>query len=207
MEISIMATAKINGSNYTTPPNTKSSGAKNVGGASTRIVTNTLLDGVAVTRGVGDKYGSVVVNNNTADKAISGNDFAKNTVKPIGTRLTSSMIGPASSLRRGIHSLVKVTNRLDTTGIRANKYNRVTNTWDVGYPQTSVDYLKADTATVVSAAQSAGADYNGDGAVNGSDTTALTNSRIYTNTGSAGAYPVCFKLGNKVPFSKYTKVF
>ena len=92
-----MATANISGSDYTVPPNTKNSGANNSGGASTRISTTNLLDGVGVSRSNNEVFASTVVDNDSADKAVSGGEFAYDNLKPITKRVTTQLAGVAST--------------------------------------------------------------------------------------------------------------
>lgn len=151
-----MATANVSGSDYTVPPNTKNSGANNDGGASTRITTTTLLDGVGVSRYNDDVFASTVVDNDSADKAISAGVFSHNHVKPVTKRVTTELAGVASDalkttagqpgLIRSIHKLEVLRTRRFTTAIRANKYNRYTGVWDAGSPVVAVDSLASDTA-------------------------------------------------------------
>lgn len=151
-----MATANISGSDYTVPPNTKGSGANNGGGASTKISTTSLLDGVGVSRYNTEVFASTVVDNNSADKAVSGGEFAHDHVKPITKRVTTELAGVASNvltttagqpgLIRSIHKLETLRTRRFTTAIRANKYNRYTGAWDAGFPVVATDSLSSDTA-------------------------------------------------------------
>lgn len=151
-----MATANVSGSNYTVPPNVRGSGARNAGGASTRISTTSLVDGVGVSRYNTGVFASTVLDNGSADEAVSAGTFAYNNVKPIAKRVTTTLSGVSNTvlrsgadqpgLIRSIHKLETLRTRRLTTALRANKYNRSTGNWDSGYPVVAVDSLSTDTA-------------------------------------------------------------
>lgn len=151
-----MATAKISGSDYTVPPNTKGSGARNAGGASTRVSTTSLVDGVGVSRYNTRVFASTVLDNGSADEAVSAGTFAYNNVKPVAKRVSTTLSGVSNTvlqsgaaqpgLIRSIHKLETLRTRRLTTALRANKYNRSTGNWDAGYPVVAVDSLATDTA-------------------------------------------------------------
>lgn len=100
--------------------------------------------------------GSVVVDNNSANKAVNAGVFANNTQRPIARKVTTVLGGVSNTvLRSGAArpELVKSINKLETlrtrrftTAIRENKYNRVTGRFDVGYPVVGVDNLATDNA-------------------------------------------------------------
>lgn len=151
-----MATAKISGSDYTVPPNTRGSGARNAGGASTRVSTTSLVDGVSVSRYNTGVFASTVLDNGWADEAVSAGTFAYNNVKPVAKRVSTTLSGVSNTvlrsgadqpgLIRSIHKLEVLRTRRLTTALRANKYNRSTGNWDAGYPVVAVDSLATDTA-------------------------------------------------------------
>jgi hypothetical protein len=153
-----MATAKASDGNaYSVPPNRPSSGSKNDGGSAAKLGSNTsLLDNVAVSRSQSDVFGSTVLDNDWADKVISGGTFAHNHVRPITKRVTTELAGVASTalsttagqpgLIRSIHKLEVLRTTKTASGIRDNKFNRFTHEWDNGYPQVSADTLASDTA-------------------------------------------------------------
>lgn len=144
-----MATAKVNGSDYSVPPNTKNSGAVNDSGASTRIGSSTNLSNVSIARSNTDVFASTVIDNSWANKALNSGSFAYNNRKPVAQRSTSTIAGVANSAIKsganvpgqvkGINKMEVVRTRKLTSAIRANKYNRYTNTWDEGYPAVAVD--------------------------------------------------------------------
>ena len=151
-----MAIAKVSGSDYTVPPNTKGSGARNAGGASTRVSTTSLVDGVGVSRYNTGVFASTVLDNGSADEAVSAGTFAYNNVKPVAKRVSITLSGVSNTvlqsgasqpwLIRSIHKLETLRTRRLTTALRANKYNRSTGNWDAGYPVVAVDSLNTDTA-------------------------------------------------------------
>jgi hypothetical protein len=106
-------------------------------------------------------FGSVVVEDVTtlqdyASKAVSAGEFAYNNVKPISSLITSELAGVSNDAIkttgndgdtiRSINKLEVVRTRKFTSAIRENKYNRVTNTFDAGYPQVQVDTFATDEA-------------------------------------------------------------
>lgn len=151
-----MATANVSGSNYTVPPNVKGSGARNSGGASARISTTSLLDGVGVSRYNSTVFASTVLDNGWANEAVSAGTFAYNNVKPVAKRVSTALSGVSNTvlqsgaaqpgLIRSIHKLEVLRTRRFTAAIRANKYNRYTGDWDAGYPVVAVDTLATDNA-------------------------------------------------------------
>ena len=100
--------------------------------------------------------GSVVVDNNAADKAVAAGVFANKTQKPIAKKITTVLGGVSNTVLRSgaarpelvqsINKIESVRTRRFTTTIRENKYNRFTNTFDAGYPVVGVDNLGTDNA-------------------------------------------------------------
>lgn len=144
-----MATAKVSGSNYSVPPNVKNSGASNNRGVTTRAGSSTKLGNVGVSRYNTTVFASTVVDNSTADKALSAGTFAYNNSKPVAQRTSSKISGVSNtairsgadvpSQIRGIHKLEVVRTRRLTSALRSNKYNKYTNTWESGYPVVGTD--------------------------------------------------------------------
>lgn len=138
-----MATQQVNGS-AVTPTSTMNNGGSVLNGGSTVVLNSVNLGYSSV--GV---FGSVVVDNNSTDKALNAGTFAFNNQRPVAKRLTKKisnvnntiLLSGASrpELVRNVHKLEKVTTRRLTTAIRANKYNRYTGSWDAGYPAVVVD--------------------------------------------------------------------
>lgn len=151
-----MATAKVNGSDYTIQPNVKGSGAVNNRGVTTRAGTSTKLTNVRVSRFNTTVFASTVIDNSWADEAVSAGTFAYNNSKPVAKRSTSTLSGVSNTvlrsgadqpqLIRSIHKLETLRSNRVTSGIRANKFNRYTGAWDNGYPVVAVDSLATDTA-------------------------------------------------------------
>ena len=148
MEIK-MATAKVNGSNYSVQPNRKGSGAVNNGGVATKTGTSTKLNSVKISRFNTVVFASTVLDNDSADEAVSAGSFAYNNQRPVAKRLPSTRGGVSStvlrsgasvpSLTRSIHKMETVRTRRLTAAIRANKYNRFTGEWDSGFPVVAAD--------------------------------------------------------------------
>lgn len=122
--------------------------------------TSNVVGSVKVVRPVVSSFASTVVDNSSADKAISGGTFAHNHTRPISALVTTELAGLSNtSIRspgndgdtiRSINKLETLRTRKFTTAIRANKYNRVTGQFDEGYPAVSVDSLGTDVAATPS---------------------------------------------------------
>ena len=151
-----MATANSAGVDYTVPPNRPASGAVNNHGSATRVGTSSNFDNVSVSRTQGDMYGSVVNDDDYADKAVSAGTFRYNNQRPIAIRLTSSLSGVENTVLltgADVPEQLRSINKRESfkvvktaTGIRENKYNRYSNTWANGYPQTGTENPGNDVA-------------------------------------------------------------
>lgn len=96
-----------------------------------------------------------------AGKAVSGGTFAHHHDRPISSLVTSELAGVSNDAIktpgndgdtiRSINKLEVLRTRKFTSAIRTNKYNRVTNTFDVGYPEVQVDVLATDEAATPTA--------------------------------------------------------
>ena len=165
MAILQVVAIKVDGSHYNTvPPNAKGSGAGGNGGAAARVSNTSKLDGVTVARYDAGVFGSTVLDNNVADKALSSGTFAYNNQRPIAKRLTATISGVANTfLQSGaaVPSLVQsihyakvcgmgcvdgVRTRQLTSAIRQNKFNRYAGEFDAGYPVVTVDTFGSDDA-------------------------------------------------------------
>lgn len=92
-------------------------------------------------------FGSTVVNNDSADKALEDGVFAYDNEHPVAKKVTTTLSGvPNDFLRSGasapgtirsIHKLEVVRTRRLTQAIRLNKFNEYTGKFDPGYPQGS----------------------------------------------------------------------
>lgn len=158
-----MATAQVNGSSLTSTPYGTFTQANNNNGiirANGTVLSNVVDSTKTVDASVG-VVGSVVVDNDWADKAISGGTFAHNHVKPISALVTSELAGLASDaikspgndgdVIRSINKFETNEDALFTTAIRANKYNRVTGQWDSGYPSGVTIAFSGDNAATPTA--------------------------------------------------------
>lgn len=150
-------------------PYSSYSTAKNNGGTirANGTVSSGVVSSVPTVRPVVDAFGSKVVEDTVtikdyAGKAVSGGEFAHNHVKPISSLITTELAGVATDVIkspgndgdviRSINKLETLRTRRFTTAIRANKYNRVTDTWAAGYPAVAVDTLATDVAATPSPA-------------------------------------------------------
>jgi hypothetical protein len=156
-----MATAKVNGVNYTIPPNRSNSGAGGNGGASTKIGSGSsnLLDNVVVSYENLGVFGSTVLDNDVSDKALASGVFAYDNESPIAKKLTTTLSTVNNTvlrsgacqpaLIRSIHRQEKVTSTRFATAFRAGyfslytgKYTTTPTTatdpfWDIGAGATS----------------------------------------------------------------------
>lgn len=160
MSITSYAVKASDGSDYNSVAiNAKGSGAGGNGGAVARGGSGAsgLLDNVAVSRYNAGVFGSTVLDNDSADKALSSGTFAYDNESPVAKRLTTELAGGVSNTTllsgaavpanvRSIHKLETLRTQRITTAIRANKYNRYTGSWDAGFPANAVDALNSDNA-------------------------------------------------------------
>ena len=134
MSLTQVYAAKVDGNNYTVPPNTKGSGAGGNGGSSTKIgSSSTLLDNVNVYRYNDNVFASTVLDNDSADKALSAGTFAYDNQRPVAKKVTTSLSGVSNTvlrsgasqpgLIRSIHRQEKVRTTRLTTAIRAGYWN------------------------------------------------------------------------------------
>lgn len=128
----------------------------NNGGTMVAHGTATALDTTSPAPEKVGVFGSTPVDNDDADKALSGGTFAHDHVKPITKRVTTELAGVASNvldttgsnpdLVRSIHKLETLRTRRITTAVRDNKWNEYAGVWESGYPVVAVDTLATDNA-------------------------------------------------------------
>lgn len=92
-------------------------------------------------------FGSTVIDNDSADKALDGGTFAYDNESPVAKKVTTTLSGVANDfLRSGasapgtirsIHKVEVIRTRRLTQAIRLNKFNEYTGKFDLGYPQGS----------------------------------------------------------------------
>lgn len=150
-------------------PNSGYSVAKNNGGTirANGTVSSGVVSSVKTPRPVVTTFASTPIEDSVtikdyAGKAVSGGTFAHDHVKPISHLITTEIAGvntdviksPGNNgdVIRSINKLETLRSRRFTTAIRANKYNRVTDKWDSGYPTVGVDTLATDVAATPTAA-------------------------------------------------------
>lgn len=160
MSLTRVVAANTSGVNYdTVPTNAVASGVKNVGGSSTKIASTSQLDGVSIDRYDAGVFGSTVLDNSIADKALSAGTFAYNNNEGLIRRVTAYISGEYnkvllntanSGYTTAIHSNTVSYTAKVRSGMEAGKFNRVTGEWDAGYPQNSVDNFGVDNAASVS---------------------------------------------------------
>lgn len=163
-----MATSQVNGSALTSNGYGSFAEANNAHGTmkANGTATSNVVESVTTPSPVVDAFGSKVVEDSVtsqdyAGKAVSGGTFAHNHVKPISSLVTTELAGVSNNailtpgndgdVIRSINKLETLRTRQFTSAIRANKYNRVTNKFDAGYPVVSTDSLATDEAATPSA--------------------------------------------------------
>lgn len=141
-----MATKQANGSSDVTSTSTRNNSGtiKANGSVVSGVVAsqNTVLQDVGV-------FGSTVVDNNSADKALSAGVFAYDNESPVAKKVTTSLAGVSNTVLRSgasdpsnirsIHKLEVVRTRRQTSAIRAGKFNEFTGKFDAGFPVNEVD--------------------------------------------------------------------
>jgi hypothetical protein len=158
-----MATVQVNGSALTSTPYGSFSEANNDNGTmkANGSSSSNVMDQVKTVVGTVDAFGSKVVADSVtvvdyAGKAVSGGTFAYNNAKPISSLITNTIAGVSNTsiltpgndgdTVRSINKVETVRTRRFTTAVRANKYNRVTNKFDSGFPVVAVDSVATDEA-------------------------------------------------------------
>lgn len=153
-----MSTTQIDGVSAVTSSSTKNNSgiAINIGSASTVLNSRSLGSN---NLGV---FGSTVVDNNSADKALSSGVFAYNNERPVAKRTTTSLSTVSNNvlrsgasqptLIRSIHKLEVLRTRRLTSAIRAGKWNIYKGKFlnnqngSADNPVVAVDTLENDTA-------------------------------------------------------------
>jgi hypothetical protein len=158
-----MATVQVNGSALTNNPYGSFNEAKNSNGTmkANGSTTSLVMDAVTTPSPVVDAFASKVVENSVtvkdyAGKAVSGGTFAFNNTKPISSLISDELAGVSNTsiltpgndgdVVRSIHKLETLRTRRFTSAVRSNKYNRITNTFDSGFPVVATDSLSSDDA-------------------------------------------------------------
>lgn len=173
MAISQVVALKVNGDAYNTvPPNAVGSGAGGNGGSVAKASNTDLLDGVQVSRYSAGVFGSTVLDNDDADKALSAGTFAYNNQKPVAKKVTTALSGVTNLnysmvllSAAGIPNIIQsihyqkvqtmgynqgVRSRLLTSAIRAGKWNEYSGEFEIGYPAVQVDLWSEDQAALPS---------------------------------------------------------
>lgn len=162
MSLTRVVAANTSGVDYdTVPTNATASGAKDVGGSATKINSTSQLDGVSVSRYDAGVFGSTVLDNAVANKALTSGTFAYDNNKGLIRRVTAYISGvynkvlvntANSGYNTAIHSNTTSYTAKVRSGLEAGKFNEVTGEWEAGYPQNSVDSFGTDNAAAVSRA-------------------------------------------------------
>jgi len=151
-----MATVQTNG----TSPVTSSSTDNNGGTIKANGRSSGTFSASDVTQTKTGIFGSTVIDNDDADKALSTGTFAFNNNKLVGKKVTSSLSGVNNTVLlsgagnpggiRSIHKIESIKTRKLTTAIRENKLNQFTGEFDVGFPEVVDDvFYKIDSNGIV----------------------------------------------------------
>lgn len=145
-----MATQTVGGGTVTKATTKNNHGVAKSVGSTASVLSNQALGASNV--GV---FGSTVVDNDSADKALSGGTFKYDNESPIAKRVTTALSGVSNTylrsgaakpdLVRGIHKLEVVRTRRLTTAIRAGAWNIYTGAFSSA-PTVAVDSLATDEA-------------------------------------------------------------
>jgi hypothetical protein len=150
MENTMAIAAKVNGVDYSVPPNTNNSGSVNNRGTVTRggSVASGKLNNVSVARFNSGVFNSIPIDNSSADEALAAGTFAYNNNRPTAQRYTTLISGVSNTILRSgadVPSLVRsiarsetVRTRRTTTAIRAGYFNIYTGLFTTP-PTTAVD--------------------------------------------------------------------
>jgi hypothetical protein len=148
-----MATKQTDGVSDVTAQSTVNDGGvmKANGTTSSGVVSN-----VGTPRADLGVFGSTVINNDSADPALSAGVFGYDNERPIAKKITTSLstvdndylrstAGNPGGIR-SIHKIETVTTRKLTTAIRENKWNEYSGKFDEGFPEISTDGFGEDKA-------------------------------------------------------------
>jgi hypothetical protein len=126
-----------------------------VSGSATKVSDGDLLSGVAISDAGVDVFGSTVLDNDVADKAISAGVFAHNNQRPIAKQVTMALAdvdtdalqSPAAdpAQRRSIHYIQNIRTSKIATAIRAGDWDEYNGEW-LNPVATSNDVLANDDA-------------------------------------------------------------
>jgi hypothetical protein len=105
-------------------------------------------------------FGSTVIDNDSADPALSAGVFGYNNERPIAKKTTLSLSTVSNNFLatgagnpggiRSIHKIESIRTRKLTTAIRENKWNEYSGKFDTGFPEVSEDvFYKIDTNGIV----------------------------------------------------------
>jgi hypothetical protein len=164
-----MATAQVNGSALTGNGFGSFLEANNAHGTmkANGTATSNVLESVTTPDPKVAVFASTVIPDTTtqvdyAGKAVSAGTFAHNNTKPVSSLITDELAGVANSaiktpgndgdIIRSINKVESNASDLFTTALRANKYNRTTGEWDVGYPAATTISFSTDEAATPTAA-------------------------------------------------------
>jgi hypothetical protein len=148
-----MATVQIDG----TSPATKQS-TVNDGGAmkANGTATSGVVSSVSTPRADLGVFGSTVLDNNTADKALSDGVFRYDNKRPVAKKTTTSLSTVDNDYLKStggnpvginsIHKIERINTRKLTTAIRENKWNEYSGKFDLGFPEVVVDNFGNDKA-------------------------------------------------------------
>jgi hypothetical protein len=148
-----MATVQTDGVSVVTPQSTSNDGGTIKANG---LVTSGVVSSISTPRSDLGVFGSTVLDNDSADPALSAGVFAYNNQRPVAKKITTSLSTVSNDYLRStagnpgginsIHKIESVTTRKLTTAIRTNKWNEYSGKFDVGFPQVSTDSFGTDDA-------------------------------------------------------------
>jgi hypothetical protein len=148
-----MATKQTDGvSDVTTQSTSNNSGVMKANGT----VASGVVSSVGTPRADLGVFGSTVINNDSADPALSSGVFGYNNERPIAKKITTTLSTVDNDYLRStagnpgginsIHKTESATTRKLTTAIRENKWNEYSGKFDLGFPEVVVDSFGNDKA-------------------------------------------------------------
>jgi hypothetical protein len=129
---------------------------KNNGGVAKHIGTSSVLENVSVTNPPVGVFGSTVLDNNYADKALSGGVFKHDNLRPISKRVTTTLATVTKSVLQSgalVPSNLRMLHKRESykvsqiaTAIRAGEWNIYTGSW--GTPPNNTTETPGSDATL-----------------------------------------------------------
>jgi hypothetical protein len=130
-----------------------SSSTNNDGGSAIRVGSTNKMSSISSANTINT---GGIVNNNHIDPILEDGVFANNNFNPVGKKITNNLAGIENDyllsgalradLVTGINSIESRLTTQNTSAIRENKYDRLTNSFSEGFPVVSNDNFGSDFA-------------------------------------------------------------